>query len=162
MFTIRRATLADIGAVDALLGRSYGPLLRSHYPPSTLVLALPRMARAQPGLLASGRYYLAEEEGVLLGAGGWSQDAPGGGVTPGMGHVRHVATDARAVRRGIGRAILDRVAMDARSAGLVRLSCLSTLTAVPFYAALGFQEVGPRTLQFGGVPFAVVEMERRL
>ena len=48
MLLVRPATPADIGAVDALLGRSYGPLLRADYPPSTLVLTLPRMARAQP------------------------------------------------------------------------------------------------------------------
>jgi hypothetical protein len=106
MLTIRRATPADIGAVDALLGRSYGPLLRADYPPSTLILALPRMARAQPRLLASGRYFLAEKEGEVLGAGGWSTEAPGDGrIFRGLGHVRHVATDARAVRRGVGRAL---------------------------------------------------------
>ena len=163
MLTVRRATLADIGAVDALLGRSYGPLLRADYPPSTLVLALPRMARAQPRLLASGRYFLAEEEGRVLGAGGWSPEPPGGGApVPGLGHVRHVATDARAVRRGVGRAIMGRVMEDARSAGVARLSCLSTLTAVPFYAALGFRVMRPVMLRFGGADFPAVEMERGL
>ncbi|MBP1806238.1 GNAT family N-acetyltransferase [Rubellimicrobium aerolatum] len=163
MILVRPATLSDIGAVDALLGRSYGPLLRGDYPPSTLVLALPRMARAQPGLLASGRYFVAEEGGVLLGAGGWSAEPPGGGAAmPGRGHVRHVATDARAARRGIGRRVMARVMAEAGGAGMARLSSLSTLTAVPFYAALGFREVRPVTLAFGGAAFPVVEMEREL
>ncbi|TNC73061.1 GNAT family N-acetyltransferase [Rubellimicrobium roseum] len=160
MLTIRRATPEDISAVDALLARSYGPLLRADYPPSTLVLALPRMARAQPALFRFGRYFLAEEGRHLLGSGGWSIEPPGGGATvSGLGHVRHVATDARAARRGVGRAIMGRVLEEAKGAGMERLSCLSTLTAVPFYAALGFRE-GPRvTLAFGGAPFAAVEME---
>lgn len=163
VLTIRPATPADIGAVDALLGRSYGPLLRRDYPPSTLVLALPRMARAQPALLASGRYFLAEEEGRLLGAGGWSPQAPGGGgVVPGLGHVRHVATDAWAVRRGVGRALMLRVMEAARAEGALRLSSVSTLTAVPFYEALGFRALRPVTLHFGAAPFAAVEMERDL
>jgi len=163
MLLVRTATPADIGAVDALLGRSYGPLLRPDYPPSTLVLALPRMARAQPHLLASGRYFLAEDEGQLLGAGGWSPEPPGGGaVMPGLGHVRHVATDARAARRGVGRAVMERVMAEAREAGALRLSSLSTLTAVPFYEALGFQPLRPVLLRVGGADFPAVEMERHL
>ena len=163
MILVRRATLADIGAVDALLGRSYGPLLRADYPPSTLVLALPRMARAQPQLLASGRYFVAEEDGRLLSAGGWSPEPPGGGpVVPGLGHVRHVTTDARVARSGVGRAVMDRVMADARQAGAMRLSSLSTLTAVPFYAALGFRPLRRVMLRFGGADFPAVEMEREL
>ena len=164
MPSIRPATPADIGAVDSLLRRSYGPLLRADYPPSVLVLALPRMARAQPRLMASGRYFLAEEEGLLLGAGGWSVEPPGGGAAvPGLGHVRHVATDAGAVRRGVGRALMERVFSEAREGGMAHLSSLSTLTAVPFYEALGFRALRPVDLSFGpGVPFPAVEMERDL
>ena len=161
MPTIRRAKLDDIGALDSLLRRSYGPLLRADYPPSTLVLALPRMARAQPRLIASGRYYLAEEGGEVLGAGGWSPEPPGGGaVLPGLGHIRHVATDARAVRRGIGRALLGQVFEEARAKGISRMSSLSTLTAVPFYEALGFRPLRRIDLSFGaGVAFPAVEMD---
>jgi GNAT superfamily N-acetyltransferase len=164
MLTIRPATLRDIGAVDLLLRRSYGPLLRADYPPSALVLALPVMARAQPRLLASGRYFLAEDEGAVLGAGGWSEEAPGGGrPVPGLGHVRHVATDAGAARRGVGRAVMERIMEDARAADRDRLSALSTLTAVPFYLVLGFAPLRRRDLSFGaGVLFPVVEVERRL
>jgi len=163
MILVRPATPADIGAVDALLGRSYGPLLRADYPPSTLVLALPRMARAQPRLLASGRYFVAEEDGRMLAAGGWSTDPPGGGpVVPELGHVRHVATDARAARRGIGRAVKERVIDEAREGGARRLSSLSTLTAVRFYEALGFRTIRPVLLRFGGADFPTVEMERDL
>lgn len=160
MLAVRTATSHDIGAVDALLRRSYGPLLRADYPPSALVLALPVMARAQPRLLTAGRYFLAEEGAAILGAGGWSAEAPGGErVTPGLGHVRHVATDARVARQGIGRAVME----DARGAGMRRLSSLSTLIAVPFYQALGFTALQRRDLSFGaGVPIPTVEMEREL
>ncbi len=100
----------------------------------------------------------------MVGAGGWSPEAPGGGrITQGLGHVRHVATDARAARRGIGRAVMGRVMEDAWDAGTRRLSSLSTLTAVPFYEALGFRALRPLNLSFGaGVPFPAMEMERDL
>jgi GNAT superfamily N-acetyltransferase len=121
------------------------------------------MARAQPGLLASGRYFLVEENGQVLGAGGWSAEEPRGrSAIPGVAHVRHVATDARATRRGVGRLLMERVFDEASAAGMRQLLCLSTLTAVPFYEALGFRASSPLTLRINGVPFPVVEMMRPL
>ena len=165
MIEVRPATPLDIAEIDALMARSYGPLLRDDYPPSILVVALPRIARAQPHLLASGHYFVAEEGGRLLGSGGWSRGDPhGGGAAPGLGHVRHVATDARHARRGVGRAVMEAVVDDARAFGARRLRCVSTLTAVPFYRALGFREEGRRTLSFGAAAlgFPAVEMSRAL
>ncbi len=165
MIAVRPATPLDIADLDALFARSYGPLLRADYPPSVLVMALPRIARAQPRLLASGHYFVAEEGGRLLGAGGWSRGDPHGGrAAAGLGHVRHVATDARATRRGVGRAVLEAVMEDARLHGARRLRCLSTLTAVPFYRAMGFREEGRASLSFGAaaLSFPAVEMSRAI
>jgi N-acetylglutamate synthase-like GNAT family acetyltransferase len=140
MFTLRTATKQDIAAVDALLARTYPRLLKADYPPSTLVMALPLISRAQPDLVTSGSYYVVEEVGALLGAGGWTVAAPGRGkVTRGVGHIRHVVTDDRATRRGVGRALMAHICDVARGHGLRRLECLSTLTAEPFYQALGFK-----------------------
>ena len=161
---IRVAGAGDIGAIDRLLGRSYPTLLKRDYPPSVLVLALPAMTRAQPGLLASGTYYLAELGGVVVGAGGWTQQAPGGRPGQrGVGHVRHVATDPDHARRGIGRALMAHVMLTAKASGMASLDCLSTRTAVPFYASLGFVAVGERKVTFpGDIAFPVVAMTAQL
>ena len=60
LFHIRPGTRADLARVDALLSRSYPRLLKRDYPPSVLVTALPLISRAQPALLDSGSYYVAE------------------------------------------------------------------------------------------------------
>lgn len=157
--TIRPATRADTGAVDALLQRTYPRLLKADYPPSVLVAALPAMTRAQPALMTSGTYYLAEKGGQVLGAGGWTRSR----ARPGWGDIRHVVTDDRALRRGVGRAILEHSFAAARGAGLEALECWATLTAVPFYTALGFREVGPMVVQLqGAIDFPAVRMERGL
>ncbi|MCU9848783.1 GNAT family N-acetyltransferase [Defluviimonas sp. WL0024] len=164
-FTIRTAGPADLAAVDALLARSYPRLLAPDYPPSALVLALPLLARAQPALLASGRYYLAEApDGQVIGAGGWSRAAPGSGETgPGLGHVRHLVTDHRHLRRGIARAILERVFAEARAGGVRELDCLSTRTAVPFYAAVGFERLEEVTVALRpGIDFPAVRMRAQI
>ena len=161
---IRPARPDDLAAIDALLARAYPRLLAPDYPPSVLVMALPRIVRAQPALLASGSYWAAERDGAILGAGGWTAAAPAtAAVTPGRGHVRHVVTDDRAVRQGIGRAVMAAAMAQARAAGITRLDCLSTRTAVPFYAALGFVPVGPVTVPLGpGIDFPAVAMARDL
>lgn len=162
--TIRAARPSDFAAVDALLGRSYPTLLKGDYPPSVVVTALPILSRANPALLASGTYHVAEaEDGSIIGAGGWSRLGPQGGRQPGVGHVRHVCTDHRRVRRGIGTRIMSRSVEQARAAGVRALDCLSTRTAVPFYAALGFRAVGPVEVSLRpGIAFPAVRMIRRL
>lgn len=164
--TIRRATPGDLAAVDRLLARSYPRLLAADYPPSVMVLAVPIIARARPELLASGRYFLALDQAEqVVGAGGWSFGHPGGSagvqgtVATDTGHVRHVATDPNVVRAGVGRKLMGEAMADAARAGVRRMECLSTLTAVPFYQALGFRMVAATevTLQ-PGIVFPAVRM----
>lgn len=159
--TLRRAAPSDLAGVDRLLMRSYSRLLAADYPPSTMVLAVPRFARAQPGLLASGRYFVAEDaQGRILAAGGWSSHSPSGGpVVETTGHVRHVATDPDVVRQGLGRMVMERVMQEARQAEVRWLDCLSTRTAVPFYRSLKFRAMNAQELVLGpGIAFPVMRM----
>lgn len=160
--TLRRAVPGDLSAVDRLLSRSYPRLLAADYPPSTMVLAVPIIARARPELLASGRYFLAvDAAGHVVAAGGWSLGKPGDG-SEGLaetGHVRHVATDPAVARRGIGGTLMRAVMQDAATNGVRWLDCLSTRTAVPFYAALGFRTLYPTEVPLGpGIVFPAVRM----
>ncbi len=159
--TLRRTSLADLSAVDALLARSYPRLLAADYPPSVMVLALPIISRARPELLTSGRYFLAEgQEGRIVGAGGWSTGSPSDGrEEQATGHVRHVATDPDCLRQGVGRALMGAVMADAWAAGMRWLDCLSTRTAVPFYATLGFQILHQQDVTLRpGIVFPAVRM----
>ena len=162
--TVRAARPSDLAAVDALLRRSYAVQVRGDYPPSVIVTALPLLARANASLLASGTYHVAEdEEGAILGAGGWTTIGPQGARRAGVGHVRHLVTDHRRARRGIGTGVMSRVLDQAGDAGMRALDCLSTRMAVPFYARLGFQAVGPVDVSLRpGIVFPAVRMIRRL
>ena len=156
---IRPTTIADLAVVDALLARSYPKLLKADSPPSVLVTVLPVIARAQPKLLRCGTYYVVEEDGQVLGAGGWTPDR----TDPALGHIRHVATDDRALRRGVGRRLLNHCFDTARAAGVQRMECWATLTAERFYQAVGFQTVGPMDVTLeGGIRFPSLRMLRDL
>ena len=165
LLTTRVATQADLAEIDALLARSYPVLLKDHYAPSVLVTAIPHISKAQPRLLTSGTYFVVlDDAGSIVGAGGWTKGAPGNGhAGPATtGHIRHVVTDHRCLRRGIGRALMDRVFDTSRAAGITRLDCLSTLMAVPFYASNGFRELEPVSVSLApGIDFPAVRMERR-
>lgn len=161
---VRAATLEDTGAIDLLMARSYPALLRPDYPPSTLVMALPHIVKAQPALLSSGHYFVAEIAGEIVAAGGWSFAHPGGkpGVR-GVGHVRHVVCAPERTRQGVGRSLMANVAVQAKGSGVARLDCLSTRTAAPFYAALGFETRGEVDLQLApGIVFPCIAMSKPL
>jgi GNAT superfamily N-acetyltransferase len=161
---LRHATRADLAEVDALLANSYPRLLANDYAPSILVTALPIIARARPELVASGRYFVAEDAGRIVGAGGWSMGAPSDGrQVSGTGHIRHVVTDYRVQRRGIGRRLMGAVLGDVEDAGITVLECLSTLTARAFYESLGFQATGPVNVALRpGIDFPAIHMIRRI
>ncbi|MGB3408046.1 MAG: GNAT family N-acetyltransferase [Jannaschia sp.] len=165
MPTLRPTTRADLPAVDALLALSYPRLLAADYAPSVLVTALPRVTRAQTDLLIGGTYFILTDGDVTLAAGGWTRTAPGrdGAVTPGIGHVRHVVSHPDHLRRGHARQLMIGVLTQARVAGTDALDCLSTLTAQPFYAALGFVGVSPVDVILApGIIFPTVRMRLRL
>jgi GNAT superfamily N-acetyltransferase len=163
--TIRPTTARDLSRIDALLSASYLSLLKPDYLPSVLVTALPLISRANPALLRSGTYYLAEDEdGRALAAGGWTYTAPQGGVGPrDLGHIRHVATHPSALRKGLASAIMDRCFREARAAGLTWMMAQSTRTAVPFYRAMGFEDRAEIEVMLRpGIGFPAVEMARGL
>lgn len=162
--SIRRATPTDLAAVDALLGRSYPALLKRHYPPSLLVTAIPLISKAQPRLLATGTYFVVTDEDDVVGAGGWTRAVPGGlRSRSGAGNIRHVVTDHRRVRSGIGTLLMQTIIRSAEAAGIERLDCFSTLMAEPFYAACGFETLGRITLNLRpGIDFPAIHMRRAL
>ena len=97
--------------------------------------------------------------GAIVGAGGWTQRRRRRDV----GDIRHVVTDDRHLRKGIGRALFARIFAEAGAAGVTRLDCQATRTAVPFYQAMGFVTLGPIEVGLGpGIVFPAIQMQRRL
>lgn len=150
--TVRPATSADEDVVSAILEASYTNLWQGHYAEADLEALLPMVTRAQPQLLASGRYFLALSEDQYAGCGGWSLAVPGpsGKIIPGCGHIRHFAVHPDYLRKGVGRALYDACLSQARDEGLARLEAWSSLQAVPFYERLGFKVIEHFTLDFSG------------
>ena len=159
-FHIRPSTAGDLAKVDALLARAYPKLLKHDYAPSVLVTVLPLISRAQPALLRTGTYYVAETtDGSIVGAGGWTKDQK----QTGLGHIRHVVSDDRLQRQGVGRALISHALDTARAAGIRQMECWSTFTGVAFYEAMGFRQLGPIDVPLrDGITFPSIRMMQDL
>lgn len=138
--------------------------MRDGYAQHVLERALPSMILAQPVLLDSGRFFVAESDGMdVVGCGGWSHESPGTWASHGgVGHVRHFATHPDWVRRGVGRALMCACMAQATSEGFHRLDCLSSLNAIDFYTALGFSRIAEIDIPIAGGGFTVMHMRRAL
>jgi N-acetylglutamate synthase-like GNAT family acetyltransferase len=161
----RIARPSDSDAVSALLEASYSTLLTARYNHEMLSRVLPLMTRANPTLLASGTYYVAESnQGNLVGCGGWTIARPGSGeIIEGEAHIRHFATHPEWVGRRIGTSLLARCFSDARALGIRKLHCFSSLNAERFYGASGFETIGPIGVPMGpSLTFPSVLMSREL
>lgn len=164
-FSVRIATPDDADAVSAVLAASYGTLLASHYEEDVLARALPFITRANPILLASGTFYVAQsQQGELVGCGGWTREHPGTGVlVRGEAHIRHFATHPGWTRKGVALSIMERCREDAKARGIVTLHCASTLVAENFYRASGFKAIAPSHVLMGSiVPFPAIVMKLEL
>lgn len=150
-YRVRVAKPEDHEAVGVLLEASYPVLMRDSYDPAALAAALPAMTKANPVLLSSGLYYLAETgDGLAVGCGGWSFERPGkGDVASGLAHLRHFATHPDWTGRGVGRTIYALCETAARAESVNRFECFSSLNADGFYAALGFRLIERIELPFG-------------
>jgi GNAT superfamily N-acetyltransferase len=155
---LRVARPEDADAVSEALRASYGALYRGWYRDDVLALALPAMTRANPRLLASGRYFVVEAGGRVISCGGWSHDNPSGVSLGHVGHIRHFATHPDYLNRGAASAIMARCLSEAKAAGLSAMEVVSSLAAEAFYAGRGFRPLGVIIAPMGGAEFACVRM----
>jgi GNAT superfamily N-acetyltransferase len=159
---IRAATPGDGAMLSELLAASYAQL--AGYDPHGLANALPLMSHANPKLLASGTFYIAEIASEAAGCGGWTKEKPGTGeVAEGVGHIRHFATHPAWRRRGVAKRLLQHCIDEARRLGMRIMMSQSTLPAEAFYAAAGFRRLGVIDVEMGpGIILPAIEMRLEL
>ena len=151
--------------MSAVLAASYSTLLASHYEKALLDRALPFMTKANPKLLASGTFYVAQSHNdEIVACGGWTPEHPEtGDVLKEEAHIRHFATHPDWARMGVARSIMERCCIDANAQGISKLLCYSTLVAESFYRAFGFKSIAWLDVLMGSkVPFKTVMMQREL
>jgi GNAT superfamily N-acetyltransferase len=102
-------------------------------------------------LLADQTYFVVEDEGRIVGCGGWSFRSTlfGGDARAGRdssmldprtqaAKIRAFFVDPDAARRGIGSRLLEHCESEARAHGFSRAELMATLPGVRLYAARGY------------------------
>jgi GNAT superfamily N-acetyltransferase len=128
-------------------------------------------------LIIDGTYFVAEEEGRIVGSGGWSKRSTlfGGDQFKGSepdplldpkrnpARIRAFYVHPECSRRGIGRQILAACEDAIRQAGFKRIELMATLPGEPLYSALGYVRVRPEEMTMpDGVSISGFVMEKNL
>ena len=152
--THRLAVPADAPAIAALMERAIVELQRPFLTPEQIAASTLTMG-LDTQLIADGTYFAIEDDGTLVGCGGWSKRATLYGGTHSAAlrddrlldpasepaRIRAMYTDPAQVRRGIGRLILQLCEQAARGAGFRRLEMMATAAGEPLYAACGYHVI---------------------
>jgi GNAT superfamily N-acetyltransferase len=159
MPTLRKATTADIPALNALIARSARGLSTGEYSPRQIEGALRGAFGVDSQLLADETYFAVEDGGQIVGCGGWSFRSTlfGGDARAGRdssildcktqaAKIRAFFVDPSHARRGIGSLLLDHCENQARAHGYLQVELMATLPGAKLYAARGY--VGAPLVRF--------------
>ena len=151
MPTLRKATHADIPALEALIARSARGLSTAEYRPAQIEGALRGAFGVDSQLLADATYFVVEESGEFVGCGGWSYRSTlfGGDARAGRdssildpktqaAKIRAFFVDPGHARRGIGSLLLDHCENQAREYGYRAVELMATLPGAKLYSARGY------------------------
>ncbi|MGH7627608.1 MAG: GNAT family N-acetyltransferase [Gemmatimonadaceae bacterium] len=173
---IRVATIADVPALEELIGLSVRALSVGFYSAAQVAAAMDQVFGVDTQLIVDGTYYVVQSPTRLAAAGGWSVRR----TLYGGDRMKHAddplldpATDAARIRaffvhpdwarRGLARRLYATCERAACAAGFHHFELMATLPGEPLYRALGFTGVERvvSTLA-GGVEIPFVRMTRRI
>lgn len=131
MLVIRRAKPEDNDSIGRIHLRAIREICASHYAPEEIeAWAKPRRPDHYVEYIRSNEFYVAEENGNVIGFGALNQAS---------GEIEAVYIAPEVARRGIGQRILGKLEERARDLGLKSLSLNSSLNAVAFYRHSGYE-----------------------
>lgn len=173
---IRKAELADIPTLDALIPQSVRALQSKDYSDPQMEGALGTVFGVDRMLILDGTYLVAEVDSKIVACGGWSRrnklfagrgdaDDDDRLLDPAAEPARVRAMFVRGdwTRRGLGRAILDACEDAARAEGFTELVLGATLAGAPLYRAHGFEDVDVLSVEMlDGVHVDVVSMKKAI
>lgn len=151
MLTLRLAKETDTEPIRALMHRSILELQKGYLTEAQIQSSFAGMG-LDTQLIEDQTYFCVEENGVLVGCGGWSRRATlyGGNHSAGRdssllnpdsdrARIRAMYTHPEHTKRGIGRMILQAAEMAARQEGFKALEMAATTAGVPFYRKCGYE-----------------------
>lgn len=150
-FETRLADCGDRPGIDQLMELAIRQLQEAFLEPRQIEASFDIMG-LDIQLIEDGTYYVIEEQGDLIGCGGWSRRATLYGGSHSVGRdatlldptrdaarIRAMYTHPAHARRGVGRLILEACEAAARAEGFGRAELVATLSGEPLYRACGYR-----------------------
>lgn len=152
-WSILPATMDDRPAITALIALSARGLSREDYSDQQVESAIASVFGVDSDLIADGSYFVVEQDGALIGCGGWGRrktlfggdqysDRETGYLDPAtdFAKIRAFFVHPSHARRGMGRALLEHCENEARAAGFAGTELMSTLPGLRLYRICGYEE----------------------
>jgi GNAT superfamily N-acetyltransferase len=173
---LRLAHEADVSALEALIPLSVRALQSPYYSQAQIEAALGPVFGVDRQLIRDGTYFIAEQDGVIIGCGGWSKRRALYGGDSSREHEDELldpqrdAARVRAffvhpdwARRGIGRSIMAACEQAIRDSGFRTVDIVATLAGEPLYAFFGYAVVERYDIAMASdMSLPVVKMNKRI
>ena len=175
-WALRLAEESDVSALEALIPISVRALQSPYYSIAQMDAALGPVFGVDRQLIRDGTYFVAEQDRVIVGCGGWSRRRSlYGGDTgrkceDGLLDPHREAARVRAffvhptwARRGIGRSIMVACEQAIIDAGFRSVDLIATLAGEPLYATFGYAVVERYDIAMAnGLILPVVKMTKSM
>lgn len=175
-YIVRKATLGDREAIAELIAESARHLSREDYGDAQIEAAVASVYGVDSDLIHDQTYFVAEQDGRLIGCGGWSRrkklfggdrfanrDAEFLDPASDPAKIRAFFVHPQHARKGVARAILSACEKEATDHGFCVLELAATLPGVKFYEACGYTDNGNFDLELAdGVKLELVSMRKHL
>jgi len=176
IWTPRLAREDDIPAMEELIPLSVRTLQVPYYSPEQMEMAIGPVFHVDRQLVGDGTYFVVEDDGKIVGCGGWSKRKKLSGCDgeqTGLDELLNPMQDAARIRqffvhpkwarRGIGTSIVKASEAAALKAGFQKVELVATLAGEPLYASCGYAVVKRYDSPMSdGVNLPVVHMAKSL
>ena len=173
---LRLAREGDVPELEALIPLSVLALQAPYYSKAQMDAALGTVFAVDRQLIRDGTYFIAEQNGTIIGCGGWShrRSLYGGDSgrenEDGLLDPRRDAARVRAffvrpawARRGIGRSIMAACERAIVESGFRTVDIVATLAGEPLYASLGYAVAERYDIEMvGGLKLPVMRMTKSM
>jgi GNAT superfamily N-acetyltransferase len=160
---IRKASLADVPSIEALIAVSARALGADDYSAEQIEAALLGAWGVDTEIIRDGTYFVGEVEDDLILCGGWSRRATSFGgdsydrresrlLEPQReaARIRAFFVHPRCARRGLASRLLALCEGEAKAAGFVATELVATLPGERLYARHGYVSAGRRSYPLAG------------
>ena len=173
----RKAKISDIDDLERLITKSARSINSAFYSKIEIDAALGNAWTVDRQLIIDKTYWVVENlEGVVIGCGGWSKrkllfgkndalDPLNNELIPGTdsARIRAFFVHPDFTRMGIGKRLLEKCEMEAKSFGFDSLELVATLSGEKLYSANGYIPLRSYEVDLGnGITNKVVSMYKSL